>query len=266
MLSRIFVLFFFCFCFLGLSAHSETLKQHLDLTTLDGSVLPNKTQFYLSKLREATSSVIDRMQEEINANNKDVQLSTRLYMKRIDSNFYSTPQGKIYKKYPIDTDSLVDTAQVLDLYMQAVWVTTEQLQRRMALEPDGTINLKLAIPPIVVQQILKTYSTDDYSGRLLSLQTARSDKNRPLSDESEIVHRITYDRSPLSKFTVLKDNNFTYYSVLNAKMSCLQCHGEPKGKDDPYFFKKEGYTYNQKIGAVVFTFKTIDKKVEEDKN
>ena len=46
---------------------------------------------------------------------------------------------------------------------------------------------------------------------------------------------------------------YYYAEPIKAKAACMYCHGEPKGKPDPYFpqYKKDGWRDGEIIGAVI---------------
>ena len=88
----------------------------------------------------------------------------------------------------------------------------------------------------------------------------------PSETEKSYINQLRHANSPILKYVEYEDSAFQMYSLLTAQTSCLKCHGRPSNELDEYNFKKEGYMYNDRIGVIVYSFKTVEQQTDSSKD
>ncbi len=111
----------------------------------------------------------------------------------------------------------------------------------------------LILPAAVADSIYASTVPESTGGRAwvkMIVDVPRNPNNKGDATSASILEELKGGASSVER----KADGAVYYAEpIIARMDCLTCHGEPKGKPDPYFpqYHREGWTENQVIGAVM---------------
>lgn len=153
-------------------------------------------------------------------------------------------------------NQMKENARIITNQLNATWDFMSINQDKINYDSEGNFEFKHLNCSTVGMGIAAFFNmSTDYSIKQTNI-SPRNALNTP--DEFELNGLLQFSEDPNLKeywdtYTIEEETVFRYISPLEIEKSCLECHGEPKGKIDISGFPMEGWKLGDLGGAISIT-------------